>query len=227
MEHLHLLTGKSNEGNIGVIRSTNPTADKVQYAPPSETATCCNGSIILPSFITDGTFDYVKLLTVTKILTRNLDRVVEQTACESPATQMRNRHTRAIGINIQGLADAMICLGLPMESEEGIDFNKAISETIYYAAVEASCDLAESLGRCTAWTGSRTASAHFQFDSWEVVPSDRHDWPSLRSRVQKHGLRNLLLVSLCPISPEYNISGVSNGIDPNKRYVLYCSLTTS
>lgn len=213
------MTGKSNEGNLGIIRSTNPTADKVQYAPPSETATCCNGSIILPSFVINGIFDYAKLFKVTKTLTRNLDLVVEQTSCESGATQIRNRGTRAIGINIQGLADAMTCLGVPMESQEGIEFNISVSETIYFAAVEASCDIAESIGPCTAWAGSRTSANHFQYDLWGVTPSNRYNWGSLKIRVKHHGLRNLLLVSLCPTPPEYNISGVSNGIDPIKRYV--------
>lgn len=165
----------------------------------------------------EGIFEYDKLFDATKALTRNLDSIVEFTSCGSISTYTENWRTRAIGINLQGLADTMIALGIAMESCQAKELNLAIAETVYYAALEASCDLADTKGRCSNWDGSPGSEGYLQYDLWDVVPTTRYDWDSLKHRIREHGLRNLLLISLYPIPASYNTSDVSAGTDPVHR----------
>lgn len=143
--------------------------------------------------------------------------MVESTSCESISAYTYNWRVRAIGINIQGLADTMTSLGMAMDSRRAKKLNRTIAETVYYAALEASCELAEREGRCSGWDDSPGAEGWLQYDFWGVTPTDGLNWAVLKNHIRKHGLRNMLLVSLSPTPSQYNITGVSAGTHPLLR----------
>lgn len=205
---------KSNERHLGTIRSTSPTADKARHDVSKDNARCCSGSLILPTFINDQSFDLSALFKATKVLARNLDNIVDQLCYDSPTTKLRSMESRVICVGIQGLADAMTCLGMSMESEGAAILNRAIAETVYYASLETSCEIAEESGRCPAWEGSPSAREQLQYRLWHVTPSRRYDWPLLQANIRRYGLRNMLSVSLYSVPDVYNVPGVSIGIDP-------------
>lgn len=171
----------------------------------------------MPNFIIDQRLDIAALFKATKVLARNLDKLIDQ--IDTAEALLINTETRAIGIGIQGLADAMTCLGMSMESNEATILNKAIAETVYYASIEASCELAAEYGRCTAWNNSPSAKGRLQYNLWHATPTGRYDWFSLKAKIRRHGLRNMLSVSLHPVPDAYNIAGVSSGINPITRRV--------
>ncbi|MBX3101709.1 MAG: ribonucleoside-diphosphate reductase subunit alpha [Bacteroidetes bacterium] len=205
---------KSNQQNLGTIRSSNLCAEIIEYTSPDEIAVCNLASIALSRFVFRGEFDFEKLHQVTKVVTRNLNKIIDVNYY--PVSQARNsnlRH-RPIGIGVQGLADAFMKLHYPFESEEARLLNKAVFETMYHAAVEASCELAEEQGAYETFAGSPMSKGQFQFDLWGITPSDRYDWETLRQRVMKHGTRNSLLLALMPTASTSQILGNTECFEP-------------
>jgi len=218
---------KSNQKNLGTIKSSNLCSEVVQYSDAEETAVCNLASIGLPAFVTtqnDATagseapvFDYNKLHAVTKVVTYNLNRIIDVNFYPTPKTERSNRRHRPIGIGIQGLADVFMMLGLPFASEEARLINRRIFETIYHAAVERSCELAETEGAYETWEGSPASQGQLQFDLWGVQETDLlmgYDWAGLKARIQKSGLRNSLLLAPMPTASTSQILGYNECIEP-------------
>jgi ribonucleoside-diphosphate reductase alpha subunit len=218
---------KSNQKNLGTIKSSNLCSEVVQYSDAEETAVCNLASIGLPAFVTtqnDATagsevpmFDYNKLHAVTKVVTYNLNRIIDVNFYPTPKTERSNRRHRPIGIGIQGLADVFMMLGLPFASEEARIINRRIFETIYHAAVERSCELAELEGPYETWEGSPASQGQLQFDLWGVQETDLlmgYDWAGLKARIQKSGLRNSLLLAPMPTASTSQILGYNECIEP-------------
>lgn len=157
------------------------------------------------------------LLATTKLLARNLDIIVTLNNRTTSSYRNLNMRSRAIGINVQGFADILIAMGIPMESTDAARINLAIAETVYYGALSASCELAELHGRCDAWAGCPADEGFLQYELWEITPSAIHNWASLKTRIAEHGLRNLLSVTLSSIPVHLNISGVISGVNPIER----------
>ena len=212
---------KSNQKNLGTIKSSNLCSEVVQYSDAEETAVCNLASIGLPSFVTTQNeapvFDYNKLHAVTKVVTYNLNRIIDVNFYPTPKTERSNRRHRPIGIGIQGLADVFMMLGLPFASEEARIINRRIFETIYHAAVERSCELAELEGAYETWEGSPASQGQLQFDLWGVQETDLlmgYDWAGLKARIQKSGLRNSLLLAPMPTASTSQILGYNECIEP-------------
>jgi ribonucleoside-diphosphate reductase alpha chain len=205
---------KSNQQNLGTIRSSNLCAEIIEYTSPDEIAVCNLASIALSRFVFRGEFDFAKLHQVTKVVTRNLNKIIDINYY--PVEQARNsnlRH-RPIGIGVQGLADAFMKLHYPFESPEARLLNQAIFETMYHAAVEASCELAEQHGPYETFAGSPLSKGQFQFDLWGATPTNRYDWDALRQRVMKSGTRNSLLLALMPTASTSQILGNTECFEP-------------
>lgn len=210
---------KSNQQNLGVIKSSNLCCEIVEYSSPQETAVCNLGSLALPSFLLPGEneikVDYVKLHRVTKILTKNLDKVIDVTKYPVPSAARSNMRNRPIAVGVQGLADMFAELRLPFDSEEARTVNIQIFETIYHAAVEASLELAQVNGAYSTFTGSPASRGLLQFDLWHHKPSDLYtDWDTLKAKVVKHGLRNSLLVAPMPTASTSQILGFNECFEP-------------
>ena len=212
---------KSNQKNLGTIKSSNLCSEVVQYSDAEETAVCNLASIGLPAFVTTQNdapmFDYNKLHAVTKVVTYNLNRIIDVNFYPTPKTERSNRRHRPIGIGIQGLADVFMMLGLPFASEEARLINRRIFETIYHAAVERSCELAELEGPYETWEGSPASQGQLQFDLWGVQETDLlmgYDWAGLKARIQKSGLRNSLLLAPMPTASTSQILGYNECIEP-------------
>ena len=205
---------KSNQKNLGTIKSSNLCTEIIEYTAPDEVAVCNLASIALPKFVVDGKFDHEKLFNVTYRVTKNLDKVID--ANYYPVAEARNsnmRH-RPIGIGVQGLADAFILMRHAFDSLEAKQLNKEIFETIYYAAVTASKDLAIENGPYETWKGSPISEGVFQFDMWKVKPTDRWEWDLLREEVKKHGVRNSLLLAPMPTASTAQILGNNECFEP-------------
>ena len=205
---------KSNQKNLGTIKSSNLCTEIIEYTAPDEVAVCNLASIALPKFVVDGKFDHEKLFNVTYRVTKNLDKVID--ANYYPVAEARNsnmRH-RPIGIGVQGLADAFILMRHAFDSAEAKQLNKEIFETIYYAAVTASKDLAIENGPYETWKGSPISEGVFQFDMWKVKPTDRWEWDLLREEVKKHGVRNSLLLAPMPTASTAQILGNNECFEP-------------
>ena len=181
---------KSNQKNLGTIKSSNLCTEIIEYTAPDEVAVCNLASIALPKFVIDGKFDHEKLFNVTYRVTRNLDKVIDANYYPVPEARNSNMRHRPIGIGVQGLADAFILMRHAFDSSEAKQLNKEIFETIYYAAVTASKDLAMENGPYETWKGSPISDGVFQFDMWKVKPTDRWEGDLLREEVKKHGVRN-------------------------------------
>ena len=207
---------KSNQKNLGTIKSSNLCSEIIEYSDAEETAVCNLASIGLPTFVkNDYSFDYDKLHDVTKTVTRNLNRVIDINYYPTEKTRRSNMRHRPIGIGIQGLADTFILMGHPFHSEEAKIINKNIFETIYHAALEESCDLAEQEGSYETFQGSPASQGQLQFDLWSVDPGEtRYDWASLKSRIQTVGLRNSLLLAPMPTASTSQILGFNECIEP-------------
>ena len=227
---------KSNQANIGVIRSSNLCAEIVEatgitktqgeilqnkelltklglsefYGEEmvNETAVCNLASIALPKFINKNkTYNFNKLYEVAYAATINLNNVIDVNFYPSPAAKFSNLLHRPIGLGVQGLADVFFILGLPYESEEAKSLNKEIFETIYFACIKASCDLAKTDGAYATYEGSPISQGKFQFDLWNVKPTKRWDWDKLREDVKKHGVRNSLTTCIMPTASTASILG--------------------
>jgi ribonucleotide reductase alpha subunit len=235
---------KSNQKNLGTIKSSNLCCEIVEYSDDNETAVCNLASIALPTFVNQETkeFDYDKLHKVTKVVTGNLNRVIDINFYPTEKTRRSNLLHRPIGIGVQGLADAFIMMDLAFHSEEAKVVNKLIFETIYHAALEHSNEMAiilkkqthlssdssrvvsdlslkyslssEHCGAYASFEGSPASQGILQFDMWNVTPSERYDWSSLKNSIVEHGLRNSLLVAPMPTASTSQILGFNECFEP-------------
>jgi len=208
---------KSNQKNIGTIKSSNLCTEIMEYSDDKETAVCNLASIALPAFVdrttTPPSFNYEKLHEISKIVTYNLNRIIDVNFYPTPKTELSNKRHRPIGIGVQGLADVFMQMDLPFESDESKQINKNIFETIYHAALEQSCELACLEGPYETFEGSPAHKGELQFDMWGVVP-DRYDWQALKNKIQTHGLRNSLLLAPMPTASTSQILGYNECIEP-------------
>ena len=207
---------KSNQKNLGTIRSSNLCTEIVEYTAPDEVAVCNLASINLSAFVDDTTrtFDFQKLYEVSKVVTKNLNKVIDVNFYPIEEAHRSNMRHRPIGIGVQGLADCFARMRYPFESREAIDLNTAIFETIYYAAVESSAEIARELGPYETYAGSPMSQGIFQPDMWGVTPSDRWDWSALRQKVADWGVRNSLLLAPMPTASTAQIMGNNESIEP-------------
>ena len=206
---------KSNQKNLGTIKSSNLCTEIMEYTSKDEVAVCNLASIALPKFIINGKFDHNKLMEVTRQVTKNLNRIIDINYYPVPEAQRSNMRHRPIGIGIQGLADAFIKLRMPFDGEEAQRLNEDIHETIYYGAMTASMELAKKDGAYESWNGSPISQGIFQFDMWGVTPkSGRWDWETLRAQVKENGVRNSLLVAPMPTASTSQILGNNECFEP-------------
>jgi ribonucleoside-diphosphate reductase alpha chain len=205
---------KSNQKNLGTIQSSNLCTEILEYTAPDEIAVCNLASIALPRFVINGKFDHQKLFEITYVATKNLNRIIDVNYYPVQEAKNSNMRHRPIGLGVQGLADAFILLRYPFESEEARLLNREIFETIYYAAMTASKDLAKVEGPYSTFEGSPLSKGIFQFDMWNVTPTDRWEWSVLREEVMKHGVRNSLLVAPMPTASTSQILGNNECFEP-------------
>jgi ribonucleoside-diphosphate reductase alpha subunit len=207
---------KSNQKNLGTIRSSNLCTEIMEYTSPDEVAVCNLASIALNKFVDESTrtYDFDKLVEITRVVTRNLNKVIDINYYPIPEARNSNMRHRPIGIGVQGLADAFILMRHPFESPEARQLNRDIFEAIYYAALSESCALAEKHGAYETFAGSPASQGELQFDMWGVQPSARWDWAGLKARIQKHGLRNSLLVAPMPTASTSQILGNNECFEP-------------
>lgn len=206
---------KSNQKNLGTIKSSNLCTEIVEYTAPDEVAVCNLASIALPRFVDkDGNFDHKRLFDVTYVVTKNLNKIIDINYYPVEEARNSNMRHRPIGIGVQGLADTFILMRMPFESEEARLLNREIFETIYYAAMTASKDLAKQLGPYQTFAGSPLSKGIFQFDMWNVKPTDRWEWDVLREEVIKFGARNSLLIAPMPTASTSQILGNNECIEP-------------
>lgn len=206
---------KSNQQNLGTIKSSNLCTEILEFTSPDEVAVCNLASIALPKFVIDGSFDHQALFDVTYTVTRNLNRVIDRNFYPVEEARRSNLRHRPIGLGVQGLADVFIMLRMPFESEDAKRLNKEIFETIYFASMTASKDLAINEGAYETFAGSPLSKGKFQFDLWGVAPdSGRWDWETLRQQVVEHGVRNSLLVAPMPTASTSQILGNNECFEP-------------
>ncbi|MEJ6582502.1 MAG: ribonucleoside-diphosphate reductase subunit alpha [Crocinitomicaceae bacterium] len=206
---------KSNQQNLGTIKSSNLCTEIIEYTAPDEVAVCNLASLALPKFVTEeGTFDHDKLFEVTYQATLNLNKIIDGNFYPVEEARNSNMRHRPIGLGVQGLADAFILLGFPFESEEARALNREIFETIYYASMTASKDLAKVDGPYETIKGSPVSKGIFQYDMWGVTPTNRWEWDVLKEEVIKHGVRNSLLVAPMPTASTAQILGNNECFEP-------------
>jgi ribonucleoside-diphosphate reductase alpha chain len=205
---------KSNQQNVGVIKSSNLCTEIIEYSDANETAVCNLASIGLPTFIKKGTFDFTLLRKVVHTVTTNLNRVIDINYYPTPETHRSNMRHRPIGLGVQGLADVFAILKLSWESEEAAELNKKIFEHMYFAALESSMELAKKEGPYETFAGSPSSKGVLQFDMWNVKPSTDLDWDKLKKQIVKHGLRNSLLVAPMPTASTSQILGFNECFEP-------------
>ena len=208
---------KSNQKNLGTIRSSNLCTEIMEYTSPDEVAVCNLASIALSMFIKDGAFDHDELFRVTKQVTKNLNRVIDRNYYPVQEAENSNMRHRPVGLGVQGLADAFIKLRLPFTSQGAKDLNQDIFETLYFAAVTASMEEAEKDGPYSTYKGSPMSKGEFQHNMWGIKDdelSGRWDWAALRKKVKKHGVRNSLLVAPMPTASTSQILGNNECFEP-------------
>jgi ribonucleoside-diphosphate reductase alpha subunit len=227
---------KSNQQNIGTIKSSNLCTEIIEYSDKDETAVCNLASIALSSFVKRDTktFDYELLHKITKIVTRNLNNVIDINFYPTTKTRRSNLRHRPIGLGVQGLADVFAMMDIPFHSEDALEINKFIFETIYHAAMETSYTIARERhedescvyneydrksdtiykGAYSSFEGSPLSQGKFQFDLWNVAPTDRYDWNTLRQNIMKYGVRNSLLVAPMPTASTSQILGNNECFEP-------------
>ena len=211
---------KSNQKNIGIIKSSNLCTEITEVSTPEETSVCNLASIALPKFVVEGEFSHEKLHEISKIVTKNLNKVIDKNYYPTDASQNSNLRHRPIGIGVQGLANVFFKLGIAYDSEEARILNKDIFETIYHGALEASCEEAYKYGvslkdkselgaegAYSTFVGSPASKGILQYDMWGVEPSDRWDWVTLKNNIKKYGLRNSLLLAPMPTASTASILG--------------------
>ncbi|KAK1274904.1 Ribonucleoside-diphosphate reductase large subunit [Acorus gramineus] len=225
---------KSNQQNLGTIKSSNLCTEIIEFSSPEETAVCNLASIALPRFVRekgvpleshpsklvgsrnskDKFFDFDKLAAVAAIVTANLNKIIDINYYPIETAKRSNMRHRPIGIGVQGLADTFILLGMPFDSPEAQQLNKDIFETIYYHALKASCELAIKEGPYETYQGSPVSKEILQPDMWNVTPSTRWDWAALREMVSRNGVRNSLLVAPMPTASTSQILGNNECFEP-------------
>ncbi|WP_108867553.1 ribonucleoside-diphosphate reductase subunit alpha [Aquimarina aquimarini] len=208
---------KSNQQNLGTIRSSNLCTEILEYTSPDEIAVCNLASIALPMFVKDGEFDHKELYKITKQVTKNLNRVIDRNYYPVKEAENSNVRHRPIGLGVQGLADAFIQLRLPFTSDEAKKLNQEIFETLYFAAVTASMEEAEKDGPYQSYQGSPISKGEFQYNLWGIKDeelSGRWDWDKLRKQVLKNGVRNSLLVAPMPTASTSQILGNNEAFEP-------------
>ena len=206
---------KSNQKNLGVIKSSNLCTEIIEYSDANESAVCNLASIGLPAFVADGAFNFAKLREVVSVATRNLNRVIDINYYPTPETCRSNMRHRPIGLGVQGLADVFAMMRYPWDSAEAADLNQRIFEHIYFAAVETSCQMAMEEGPYETFQGSPASQGILQFDMWSVKPIDTTlNWDILKEHVKRHGLRNSLLVAPMPTASTSQILGYNECFEP-------------
>jgi ribonucleoside-diphosphate reductase alpha chain/ribonucleoside-diphosphate reductase subunit M1 len=212
---------KSNQQNLGTIRSSNLCTEIVEYTSPDEVAVCNLASVNLAAFVEDTgskakapTYDFQKLYEVTKVVAKNLNKVIDVNFYPVKEAKNSNLRHRPIGIGVQGLADAFARMRHPFESDEAMQLNKDIFETMYFAAMEASCEVAMKDGPYETYAGCPVSKGIFQFDMWGVTPSTRWDWAGLKAKVAQHGIRNSLLLAPMPTASTAQILGNNESTEP-------------
>lgn len=206
---------KSNQQNVGTIKSSNLCSEIMEYSDENETAVCNLASIALPTFVENGAFNYDKLADVAGVITRNLNRVIDINYYPTEKTRVSNMRHRPIGIGVQGLADVFLLLNVAYHSDEARELNRLIFETIYYGAVKASADLAVQLGPYPSFAGSPASKGELQFDLWNVAPTpNRYDWTAIKSQIQATGMRNSLLLAPMPTASTSQILGFNECFEP-------------
>lgn len=220
---------KSNQQNLGTIKSSNLCTEIMEFTSPDETAVCNLGSLALPKFVENGVFNFEKLRAYTAILTRNLDIVIDKNFYPTPETRASNDRNRPIGIGVQGLADVFALMRLPWSSPQAQQLNATIFENIYYAACQSSIETAaantvegywhgmpviEKAGHYQSYNGSPISHGKFQFDLWNIEPSSILDWDTLRRDMKRFGIRNSLLVAPMPTASTSQILGNNECFEP-------------
>ena len=207
---------KSNQKNLGTIKSSNLCTEIIEYTAPDEVAVCNLASIALNKFVKDDlTYDHQKLYEITKVITKNLNKVIDVNYYPVEEARNSNLRHRPIGIGVQGLADTFILMRHAFDSPEAKQLNAEIFETIYFAAMESSMEIAQKEGPYKTYEGSPVSKGIFQFDMWGVVPSSkRWDWTKLKREVKKHGVRNSLLLAPMPTASTSQILGNNECFEP-------------
>jgi len=206
---------KSNQKNLGTIKSSNLCTEIMEYTSSEEVAVCNLASIALPKFVTeDKQFDFNRLFEVTYVATKNLNKIIDFNYYPVPEARYSNLRNRPIGLGVQGLADTFVRMRLPFDSDEAKTLNRDIFEAIYFAALTASKDLAKEHGAYETYEGSPISKGIFQFDMWNVKPSNRWEWNVLREEILKHGVRNSLLMAPMPTASTAQILGNNECFEP-------------
>ncbi|PSK34441.1 ribonucleoside-diphosphate reductase large chain [Elsinoe australis] len=207
---------KSNQKNLGVIRSSNLCTEIVEYTAPDEVAVCNLASLALPTYVdmANESFDFEKLHEVTQVVVKNLNKIININHYPVPEARKSNFRHRPIGLGVQGLADAFLALRMPFDSPEARQLNIQIFETIYHAALTASCDLAKELGPYETYEGSPISKGELQYDLWGVTPTNLWDWAPLKEKIAEHGVRNSLLVAPMPTASTSQIMGFNECFEP-------------
>ncbi|KAK6464488.1 ribonucleoside-diphosphate reductase large chain 1 [Scheffersomyces coipomensis] len=209
---------KTNQKNLGIIKSSNLCCEIVEYSSPEEVAVCNLASIALPSFVekddTSLWYNFEKLHDVAKVVTRNLNRIIDRNFYPVPEARNSNMRNRPIALGVQGLADTFMALRLPFDSQEARELNIQIFETMYHGAVEASIELAQEEGAYASYEGSPASKGLLQFDLWKRKPTELWDWDTLKQNLAKHGIRNSLLVAPMPTASTSQILGNNECFEP-------------
>ena len=205
---------KSNQKNLGTIRSSNLCTEIMEYTSKDEVAVCNLASISLPKFVINGKFDFKKLHEISKVVTTNLNKIIDVNYYPIKEAENSNFRHRPIGIGVQGLADAFALLRYAFDSKEARELNKQIFETIYHGALEKSCELAEVEGPYKTYKGSPVSKGELQYDMWGATPSKLWDWTELKAKIKKHGIRNSLLLAPMPTASTSQILGNNECFEP-------------
>ena len=206
---------KSNQQNLGTITSSNLCTEIIEYSSADEVAVCNLASLALNRYVrADKTFDFDKLIEVTAVITRNLNRVIDVNYYPLEECRRSNFRHRPIGIGVQGLADAFILMRYPFDSEEAQKLNRDIFEAIYYSALKTSCELAKIHGPYETYEGSPVSKGILQYDMWNVKPSGKWDFSALKEDIKKYGIRNSLLVAPMPTASTAQILGNNESFEP-------------
>ena len=206
---------KSNQQNLGVIKSSNLCTEIIEYTAPDEVAVCNLASLALPKYVNDDApFNFDKLFEVTYQATINLNRIIDENFYPVEEARNSNLRHRPIGLGVQGLADAYIMMRLPFESKEAKALNREVFETIYFASMTASKDLAKEEGAYESYPGSPVSKGIFQYDMWNVKPTKRWEWDVLKGEVKKYGVRNSLLLAPMPTASTAQILGNNECFEP-------------
>ncbi|ASK51250.1 Ribonucleotide reductase large subunit [Eptesipox virus] len=205
---------KSNQQHLGTIKSSNLCTEIVEYTSSDEIAVCNLASIALNRFVKNKQFDFIKLKEITKIIVNNLNKIIDNNYYPLKEAKYSNLRHRPIGIGVQGLADTFILMRYPFESDKAQLLNKQIFETIYYAALEASCELAKKYGTYDTYINSPISNGILQYDMWNVTPTDMWNWDELKLKIAQHGVRNSLLIAPMPTATTAQILGNNESIEP-------------